>query len=25
MDFDEAYLKLSALSQGAALLRDRHG
>jgi 5-methyltetrahydropteroyltriglutamate--homocysteine methyltransferase len=25
MDFDEAYLKLSALSKGAALLRERHG
>ena len=25
MDFDEAYLKLQAMSRGAALLRDRHG
>ena len=25
MDFDEAYLKLSALSRGAALLRDKYG
>ena len=25
MDFDEAYLKLSALGRGAALLRDKYG
>ena len=25
MDFDEAYLKLTAMCKGAAILREKHG